>query len=41
MHFDGNANDADDVITEKVDLVKARIQALLDDGVAKRDHVFW
>jgi 1-acyl-sn-glycerol-3-phosphate acyltransferase len=41
MHFEGNANDEDQVIVRKVDQVKSTLQRMLDEGVAEREHVFW
>lgn len=41
IQFDGDANDEDEVILEKVALVKGKIQSMLDEGVAKRQHIFW
>ena len=41
MSFSGNPSDEDDVIADKVDQVKARIAAMLADGLAARRSVFW
>jgi len=41
MHFSGNPSDEDDVIADKVDQVKARIAAMLADGLAARRSLFW
>jgi 1-acyl-sn-glycerol-3-phosphate acyltransferase len=41
MRFVGNPSDEDEVIAEKVDQVKARIAAMLADGLAARRSVFW
>jgi 1-acyl-sn-glycerol-3-phosphate acyltransferase len=41
MHFTGNPSDEDEVIAEKVDQVKARIAAMLADGLAARRSLFW
>jgi len=41
MRFTGNPSDEDDVIAEKVDQVKARIAAMLADGLAARRSLFW
>jgi 1-acyl-sn-glycerol-3-phosphate acyltransferase len=41
MQFDGDSDDEDAVIGEKVDQVKNTIQRMLDDGLAKRRGVFW
>ena len=41
MHFTGNPSDEDDVIADKVDQVKARIAAMLADGLAARRSLFW
>ncbi len=41
MRFAGNPSDEDDVIAEKVDQVKARIAAMLADGLAARRSLFW
>ena len=40
MSFEGDASDEDAVIEEKVDQVKARIDALLQRGLRERDGVF-
>jgi len=41
MHFEGNANDEDEVIAEKVDEVKAEIAGMLASGLAVRPSIFW
>jgi len=41
MRFTGNPSDEDDVIADKVDQVKARIAAMLADGLAARRSLFW
>ncbi len=41
MRFEGNANDEDEVIAEKVEEVKARIATMLADGLARRRSLFW
>jgi 1-acyl-sn-glycerol-3-phosphate acyltransferase len=41
MRFEGNPNDEDEVIAEKVDQVKERIAAMLADGLAARRSLFW
>ena len=41
MSFDGNANDEDDFIMEKVRSVQERMQAMIDAGLKRREHVFW
>jgi 1-acyl-sn-glycerol-3-phosphate acyltransferase len=41
MRFSGNPSDEDDVIADKVDQVKARIAAMLADGLAARRSLFW
>jgi 1-acyl-sn-glycerol-3-phosphate acyltransferase len=41
MRFTGDANDEDEVITGKVEQVKARLQTMIDEGLAAREHVFW
>ncbi|MBI5508134.1 MAG: acyltransferase family protein [Deltaproteobacteria bacterium] len=41
LQFTGDANDEDEVILKKVDEVKATMQAMIDDGLAAREHVFW
>jgi 1-acyl-sn-glycerol-3-phosphate acyltransferase len=40
MHFSGDANDDDAVIVDKVDEVKATIQAMLRQGLARRKSIF-
>jgi 1-acyl-sn-glycerol-3-phosphate acyltransferase len=39
--FDGNPNDEDEVVAEKVDLVKARIAAMIAKGLAARHNWFF
>jgi 1-acyl-sn-glycerol-3-phosphate acyltransferase len=41
MHFDGDPDDDDAVIEEKVWLVRATVQAMVNRGVKARPHVFW
>jgi 1-acyl-sn-glycerol-3-phosphate acyltransferase len=41
MTFDGDADDDDAVIEEKVRMVKQTIQSMLVAGVQARQHVFW
>lgn len=41
MTFEGNPNDEDEVIAEQVERVKARIAAMLADGLAARRSLFW
>lgn len=41
MHFEGDPDDDDAIIEEKVWLVKATIQSMLNRGVKARKHVFW
>ena len=41
MNFDGNANDEDDVILEKVSHVKNQMQQMIDEGLKEREHIFW
>ena len=38
---EGDANDEDEVILQKVEKVKVTVQAMVDDGLAARQHVFW
>ena len=41
MRFEGNPNDEDEVIAEKVEQVKERIAAMLAGGLAARRSLFW
>lgn len=41
MAFEGNANDEDDVILEKVSHVKNQMQQMIDEGLREREHIFW
>jgi 1-acyl-sn-glycerol-3-phosphate acyltransferase len=41
MYFEGNPNDEDEVIAEKVDEVKAEIAGMLATGLATRPSIFW
>jgi len=40
MRFEGAANDEDEVIEEKVAVVKDRIQTMLREGLAERKSIF-
>lgn len=40
MVFDGDFDDEDEVIQAKVDQVRARIQGLVNEGLAKRESIF-
>jgi len=41
LFFDGDPDDDDAVIEEKVWLVKATVQSMVNRGVKERPHVFW
>jgi 1-acyl-sn-glycerol-3-phosphate acyltransferase len=41
MYFDGNPNDEDEVVGEKVEQVKGRIASMLARGLASRRSLFW
>lgn len=41
LHFDGDPDDDDAVIEEKVWLVRATIQSMINRGLKARPHVFW
>ena len=41
MRFDGDPDDDDAVIEEKVWLVKQTIQSMLNRGLKERKHIFW
>lgn len=41
MHFTGNAEDEDAEIEKKVRQVKATLQAMLNEGLRERKHIFW
>ena len=41
MYFDGDANDEDEVINNKVQQVRDRVQTMVNEGLAAREHVFW
>jgi len=41
LRFEGDANDEDEVIVKKVETVRSTMQAMVDDGLASRHHVFW
>ena len=40
MVFDGEFDDEDEVIQEKVDQVRVRVQALVEQGLRERESVF-
>ncbi len=41
MRFSGDADDDDSVIEEKVWVVKAQVQSMINRGLMERPHVFW
>jgi 1-acyl-sn-glycerol-3-phosphate acyltransferase len=41
MHFDGDPDDDDEALEEKVRTVKHRIQSMIHLGLRERAHVFW
>jgi len=41
MYFDGDANDEDELIYERVETVKATIQSMIRDGLAERTSIFF
>jgi hypothetical protein len=41
MHFDGDADDDDAVIEEKVARVRGTIQSMLNRGLKERRAIFW
>jgi 1-acyl-sn-glycerol-3-phosphate acyltransferase len=41
MHFTGDGNEEEPVIGQKVREVKMRLQAMVNEGVAAREHIFW
>lgn len=41
MEFSGDPDDDDDVIGEKVGLVRSTIQSMINRGIREREHVFW
>lgn len=41
LHFDGDPDDEDAVIAEKVDQVRDTIQQMLNAGLRKRRRIFW
>ena len=41
MLFDGNPNDEDEVIADKVERVKERIAEMIAQGLASRRSLFW
>jgi len=41
IFFDGDANDEDEVIMRKVEQVRGTMQKMIDEGLARREHVFW
>jgi len=40
MHFEGRFDDEDAAIDRKVSEVTSRIQSMIDEGLAKRTHIF-
>jgi hypothetical protein len=41
MEFRGNPHDEDEVIVKKVDQVKRRIEAMLGEGLRRRQSIFF
>lgn len=41
MTFSGDPNDDDEVVGQKVRRVKYRLQEMIDEGLQRRQHVFW
>jgi 1-acyl-sn-glycerol-3-phosphate acyltransferase len=41
MRFTGDADDDDEVLDEKVKVIKSRIQSMIHVGLREREHVFW
>ena len=41
IQFEGDPNDEDAVVGEKVKRVQRTIQRMLRDGIKARKHVFW
>jgi hypothetical protein len=41
IRFDGNPDDDDDEIADKVRTVKNSIQSMIQLGLKERKHVFW
>lgn len=41
LRFDGAANDEDEVIAEKVEVVESSIQRMIRDGLARRESIFF
>ena len=41
LRFDGDPDDDDAVIDDKVQVVRSTIQSMLNRGLAERRHIFW
>lgn len=41
LHLTGDPDDEDEVLAEKVRLVRNRIQSMVREGLGERQHVFW
>jgi 1-acyl-sn-glycerol-3-phosphate acyltransferase len=41
LYFDGDPNDEDEVMYERVETVKATIQSMIRDGLARRESIFF
>jgi 1-acyl-sn-glycerol-3-phosphate acyltransferase len=41
LHFAGDPDDDDAIIEEKVWLVRATVQSMVNRGVKTREHIFW
>lgn len=38
---DGDPDEDDDTLNERIELIKGRLQAMIDEGVRQRKHIFW
>src|SRR5262249_14450746 len=41
LHFEGDPDDEDDVVAEKVRHVRNEIQSMIRIGLKERQHIFW
>jgi hypothetical protein len=41
MVFEGDADDEEPAVAQKVREVKHRLQSMVHDGLKAREHIFW
>ena len=41
MHVTGDPDDDDEILDEKIKMIRNRIQSMIHVGLREREHVFW